>query len=277
MRRRRPWRGRLEVGEHVGVDCGGAFVSVNCSTATIIIDQKGKYNALRLQTWRALPQLVAYADQLESVKLVVLRGADGNFGSGNDISEFGAVHGDPEAARAFGYAMADAMRAVETASKPVLVAIEGACFGASVALALSGDLRVAASDSTFAITPAKLGVVYLKSDLHRLVMAIGAGPAKQLIFSAKAISATRAQQIGLVDEVLPAAAFETGLSHLVDSMLERSQFTLRQTKRMLRELDRAPTPAETDESLAWFVDATQGADFKEGVDSFLAKRPPRFR
>ena len=255
----------------------GASVSVDRSIATITIDQKGKHNALGLQTWRALPELVAYADRHESVRLVVLRGAHGNFGSGNDITEFGAVHGDPEAAKAFGQGMADAMRAVEAASKPVIVAIEGVCFGASVALALSGDLRVAASDASFAVTPAKLGALYLKSDLHRLVMAIGAGAAKQLIFSAKAVGATRAQQIGLVDEVLPAAAFETGLSQLVASILEGSHFTLLQTKSMLRELDRAPAPAETDESLAWFVGATQGADFKEGVSAFLAKRPPRFR
>ena len=172
--------------------------------------------------------------------------------------------------------MAKAMQAVEAASKPVLVAIEGVCYGASVALALAGDLRVAATNATFAVTPAKLGVIYLRSDLHRLVAAVGTGPSKLLIYSAEPVSAARAQQIGLVDEVLSAETFETELSRLIKTILSGSQFTLRQTKNMMRRLGGAPTPEETDESLALFVEATQGVDFKEGVEAFVEKRSPRF-
>ena len=258
-------------------DHEGAYLYVSGMIATIFFDQRSRQNALRLQTWLALPRLVADAELRPDVRLILLRGANGIFGSGNDIVEFGAVHGDPIAAKAFGTAMAKAMQAVEVVSKPVLVAIEGVCYGASVALALAGDLRIAASTATFAITPAKLGVVYLRSDLHRLVAAVGAGPSKQLIYSATPIGADRAQQIGLIDEVLSVETFETDLSRLIDAIMCGSQFTLRQTKNMLRTLVDAPTPEETDESLALFVEATQGVDFKEGVEAFLAKRPPRFR
>ena len=254
----------------------GAYVRVSGPIATIILDQVGKHNALRLKTWLNLPGLIAVAEQHPDVRLVLLRGANGNFGSGNDIAEFGAVHGDPAAAKAFGTAMAEAMQAVEAASKPVLVAIEGVCYGASVALALAGDLRIAATNATFAVTPAKIGVIYLRSDLHRLAATVGAGQSKLLIYSAKPISATRAQQIGLIDEVLSVETFEAELSQLIDTMLCGSQFTLRQTKAMLRRLGGAPTPEETDESLALFVGATQAVDFKEGVEAFLAKRSPRF-
>ena len=71
--------------------------------------------------------------------------------------------------------MASAMQAVETASKPVLMAIEGVCYGAAVVLALAGDLRIASDDVVFAITPAKLGALYRRSDLHRLAAAAGMG------------------------------------------------------------------------------------------------------
>jgi enoyl-CoA hydratase/carnithine racemase len=253
----------------------GVSLLIRGSIATILFDQERTRNAMQLRTWLALPALIAEAERHAAVALIFLRGANGNFGTGNDIVELRALHGNPAAAKAFGSAMADAMQAVEEASKPVVVAIEGLCYGGSVALALAGDLRIAASNATFAITPAKLGVVYLQSDLHRLVAAVGAGQSKKLIYSAQPISATRAREIGLVDEVISADHFESELKLLTDPILRGSPFSLRRSKEMLRMVD--PTPTETEESLASFVEATQGDDFVEGVDAFITKRSPRFR
>jgi len=253
----------------------GVSLQIRGSVATIVFDQNRTRNAMQLGTWLGIPALIAAAEENASVGLIVLRGAHGNFGTGNDISEFGALHGDSAAARCFGTAMADAMQAVEVASKPVLVAIEGLCYGGSVALALAGDLRIAASNATFAITPAKLGAVYLQSDLHRLVAAVGLGQSKKLIYSAHPISAARAEEIGLVDGVISSDDFEVGLELLMGAILRGSPFTLRRTKEMLRMV--APTPKETEETLGIFVEATQGDDFVEGVNAFLAKRLPKFR
>jgi enoyl-CoA hydratase/carnithine racemase len=253
----------------------GVSLLIRDSIATIVLDQKRRHNALGLKTWIALPLLIASIERNAEVGLIVLRGAHGNFGAGNDLVEFGALHGKPAAALEFARAMADAMRAVEAASKPVIVAIEGLCYGASVALTLAGDLRIAAENATFAITPAKLGALYLQSDLHRLVAAVGLGQSKRLIYSAEPIGAARARQIGLVDEVVAAGHFELELERLTDAILCRSPFTLRRSKEMLDSVN--PTPAETDESLELFVKATQGREFVEGVDAFNNKRPPRFR
>lgn len=244
--------------------------------ATLLIDRPAKRNAMSLAMWQALPALIEQAEVDGAVRLIVMRGAHGHFGAGNDIAGFGALRGDPRAAEVFGRAMATAMMAVETASKPVVMAIEGDCYGAMVALALAGDLRIAAHDARFAITPAKLGALYLRSDLHRLVGAVGQGRARKLIYSAEPIGAGRAEQIGLVDEVVGSDRFEAELARLCDVIAQGSPFTLRRTKRMLGTVACGPTPPETDESLAEFVAATQGPDFAEGIAAFLAKRAPRF-
>jgi enoyl-CoA hydratase/carnithine racemase len=162
------------------------------------------------------------------------------------------------------------------ASKPVIMAIEGLCYGASVALTLAGDLRIAATNASFGITPAKLGALYLQSDLHRLVAAVGLGQSKKLIYSAQPISAIQAREIGLVDEVISADQFESELKVLTDAILRGSSFTLRRTKDMLRSVDTTAIPEETDATLALFVEATQRDDFVEGVDAFMTKRRPRF-
>lgn len=255
----------------------GLFLDIKGPIATIVADRRERRNAMSRAMWRTLPSLVGEAEADPGVSVIVMRGAHGHFSAGNDIAEFGALRGDPEAAEAFGREMATAMQAVEDAAKPVIMAIEGACYGAAVALALAGDIRVAADDATFAITPAKLGALYLRSDLHRLVAAVGQGRAKRLIYAAEPIEAARAERIGLIDEVVPADRFDAELGRLYDAILRGSPFTLRRTKQMLATVGDAPTPAETRESLAAFVEATQGADFTEGVDAFLARRTPRFR
>ena len=255
----------------------GLSLTLTGPIARIVIDRAGKRNALHSTTWAALPGLIAAAERAPDGGVIIVQGAHGHFGAGNDIAELQGLSGDPVRAEAYARAMADATASVEAACKPVLMAIEGFCYGASVALSLAGDLRIAAEDATFAITPAKLGATYLLSDLHRLVAAIGAGQSKKMIYFGEPISAEQALGIGLVDLLLPSDGFEVGLQELADKLLRGSPSTLRQTKQMLRLVGHAGTPEETKESLAWFVDCTQGRDFKEGLDAFLSKRKPRFR
>jgi len=254
----------------------GVSLSLKGGVATIVLDRPARRNALGLGSWHALRSLIEAADCDAAVGLIILRGAEGNFGAGNDISEFGTLHGDPAAARAFGCAMADAMRAVELASKPVIVAIEGVCCGASVALALAGDLRIAVDSAIFAITPARLGALYLQSDLHRLVATIGAGSAKRMLYTAQPIHAARAFEIGLIDEVFASDRLELELDRMSSAILQGSRFTLGHSKAMLRAAGHGAAPLETAESMAAFVAATQGEDFREGVEAFLMKRSPIF-
>lgn len=247
------------------------------AAATIVVGRANKLNAMRTQSWRALGAQFAAAESDPAIGAIVVRGAGSNFGAGNDIGELATFRGDPAAAQAFAGAMADAMRAIEQSAKPVVMAIEGICFGAALALTLAGDLRVAAGGATFSIPAARLGGLYLRSDLHRLVATVGEGQARSLLFTAQAIGAARAERIGLVDDVLPQDRFEEELGRLVQALLGGSPFTLRRTKAMLRDLGHGRAPLETRESLSAFVEAAQGADFDEGVSAFLERRPPRFR
>jgi len=258
-------------------DAGDVRLQVESAVASIIIDRPDKRNALRLATWLALPRMIAAVDGDPAVRLIIVRGEGGHFSAGNDIAELSILRGDPAGAEAFGTAMAAATQALEGASKPVLVVIEGQCYGAAVALALAGDVRIAASGAEFAITPAKLGAVYLASDLHRLVAAIGQGPSKRLLYSAQTIGAEEARMIGLVDEVLPIESFARELDQLVERIISGSQLTLSRTKQMLRTVGLGPAPLETGATLRPFVEAIQSRDFVEGSAAFHERRRPDFK
>ena len=257
-------------------ETGGASLNFADGVATILFDRVAARNAMLCATWRALPAMIAEAEADTRVAVIVMRGTGGHFGSGNDIAEFGNVRSDTASCRAYGRAMADAMLAVERATKPVIAAIEGNCYGASVALTLAADFRVAAENARFAITPAKLGALYLRSDLHRLVAAIGQGQARRLILTAVAIDAAEATAIGLVEQVVPAERFAGELAWVLQAIVNGSPFTLHHSKRMLRGAGHGETPIEDDKSLGWFVDAMQGRDFSEGYSAFMAKRAPSF-
>lgn len=255
----------------------GVALQILGPIATIMIDRPAARNALGLGAWRALPLLIAAADRENAVGVIVVRGAGGHFGAGNDIAELAALRDDPAAAAAFGAAMATAAQSLEGAAKPVVVAIEGSCYGAAVALALAGDLRIASDAARFAVTPARLGALYLQSDLHRLVAAVGVGQTRKLIYTAESIGAAEALRIGLVDQTIPQDRFEPDLQRILETILSGSPFTLRGTKAMLREMGHGQSPRETPDSLAAFAAAMQGAEFHEGVSAFLARQAPKFR
>lgn len=257
-------------------DSGGATLIVDNRVATVLFDRPNARNAMLQATWCALPTIIAKAEANANVAVIVLRGVGRNFGAGNDIAEFGKIRRDAAKCRAYGQSMADATLAVERATKPVIAAIEGNCYGASVALTLAADFRVAATNARFAITPAKLGALYLRSDLHRLVATIGQGQARRMIYTAAMLEASEALAIDLVEQVLDAESFDAVLSQILQAIICGSPFTLHHSKRMLSNVGNGPSPVEDDESLGWFVQAMQGDEFAEGYAAFMEKRMPDF-
>jgi enoyl-CoA hydratase/carnithine racemase len=141
-----------------------------------------------------------------------LEGAGKAFCAGADLKDFPAMHRNPGAAAEFRQAMRIGIEAVAELTIPTVALIEGACFGAGVALAMACDLRVAGPGATFAITPAKYGISYPQEDVARLVGLVGRGQAARLLFGAATIDAAEALRIGLAD--LPSEGAEPFIAAL---------------------------------------------------------------
>ncbi len=247
-------------------------LSVKGSIATITLDRPDKKNALSQAMWQRIPAIFAKAQE-EGARAVILTGAGGSFAAGADISEFETVYATPESAAAYSADIAQAMDAVAGCALPVIAQVEGACVGGGCGLALASDLRFAATNAKFAITPSKLGLVYSLNDTKRLVDAVGFSRAKDILFSGRLIKADEALAIGLVDELVDnvQAAVET----YVHSMVANSGFSLRTTKEIIGQIS-AGQMADDDKTLGLFLSAFEGQDFKEGYKAFLEKRKPGF-
>ncbi len=242
----------------------------------IILDKPQKRNALSLDMWAALSALISECIARNATKVVIIHGGDtGHFAAGADISEFAVAYSTPEDATASGQTIADALMAVETCPKPVIAAIEGACVGGGVSLALACDIRIADMEAQFGITPAKLGLVYPAGDTRRLLQAIGPGKAKDLLFTGRLFGTDEASNIGLVDRVAPASKARLLARTLAADIATNSQWSTRGIKHMISGLQAGWLDTDG-EALALFVDSFAGEDFNEGQTAFLKKRKANF-
>lgn len=243
--------------------------------AEIILNRPLKKNALTLDMWRRLPELAAEAIKKPGLRMLVIKGTGGSFSGGADIAEFPTLYATREAAMDNQNVIQTAMRAIEDFPLPTIAVIEGHCYGGGCGLALACDLRFAARNARFAITPAKLGLVYGVDDTRRLVNAVGLSYAKDILFTGRSLDADEAHRIGLVDAIHEPERIELAVQTFVSSLSAASSHSARGTKTILRRL--AAGQRHDDEATrAMFGDAFSGADFEEGFRAFIDRRPPKF-
>ena len=173
-------------------------LDIDRGVARLTLDRPEARNAIPAAGWDALAERVAGARR-SAARLLLVEGTGGAFCAGADLADFAALGADEGAPVQFRQAMRRALDALAGLPMPTVARIEGACYGAGVALALACDLRIAAASARFAITPAKLGLAYPQEDVHRLVGLVGAGQAARLLFTAGEIDAAEAARIGLVE------------------------------------------------------------------------------
>jgi enoyl-CoA hydratase/carnithine racemase len=242
--------------------------------ATLTIDRPERRNALSYEMWSALPGLLAQVRAAPEVRVLVVRGTE-HFAAGADISEFATLRKDPSGARRYGAAVHAGERAIATLPLPTIAAVTGFCIGGGCEVALACDLRLAADNARFGITPAKLGIVYSFTSTRQLVQAVGPAWAKQILFSADLLDATTALRIGLVNETHPLDSFDERVSELAGRIASRARVSVRGAKQIINRIDAGQT-TEDDDVRKLYDTAVLSADYTEGVEAFLTKRDPKF-
>lgn len=243
--------------------------------AWLVLSRPDKRNALNQAMWRAIPGLLAQAADDTSVKVLGVTGAGGAFAAGADIAEFEAAYATRESTAAYAADIARAMDGLADFPKPTLARIAGACVGGGLGLALACDLRFAADNARLGITPGKLGLVYPLGDTKRLVQAVGPSTAKDLLYTGRLVDAAEALRLRLVNQVHGADTLDEAVAAYAAQVTAASQWTARNTKRMVR-LVLDGQVADSEETIAMFLDAVEAPDFQEGRQAFQEKRPPRF-
>lgn len=232
-------------------------------------------NALTFDMYARLAEICRSAADDPSLRVLVISGAGGKaFAAGTDISLFRDFKG-ADSGLDYEHRMARHLGDIDACPLPLIAAISGACTGGGAAVAACCDLRIASADMKFGFPIARtLGNCLSAANLAKLSALIGPARVTDLIFTSRLMNAEEARSIGLVSEILPdhEAVVARGFE-LARTLLGNAPITLRVTKEALRRIHRDGAAAQ-DEDLVRI--AYGSADFREGLDAFLSKRPPRW-
>jgi enoyl-CoA hydratase len=250
---------------------------LDASTLHIRFNNTAKHNALSVDMWEAVPPLLELAQGDDRVRLVVFSGAgEKAFVSGADITQFEDMRAAREAVGRYEAMAEQTLMAIHDFPKPTLARIRGYCIGGGVNVAISCDIRIASSDSVFAIPAARLGLGYRYSAMKNLVDLIGPGAAKDLFFTARRIDAAEAGALGLVSRICAPEALDALLGEYTAALAENAPLTVAAGKAITREILK-PSP-ELDMALCASLirGCFESADYTEGRTAFMQKRKPVF-
>ena len=243
----------------------------------MIFNNPERRNAVSLDMWQAIPDILDHFESDPAVRVIVLRGAgDKAFVAGLDISQFADRFSSPEANAEFSAVTTRANDRILNAAKPTVAMIRGFCVGGGVQIATNCDLRIASENARLALTPAKLGLAYPVRALKRIVDLIGPACAKEMFFTARQFSAAEAHAMGLVNRVVADAELEKEVRAVCATIAENAPLTIKAVKAIVAELVKPSPETDMTRCEALVKACFSSADLEEGRRAFLEKRRPAF-
>lgn len=247
---------------------GEVRVELAGAVAHVWLVTPGRRNAIGAAMWRRLAEVFgAWAREAGPLRVVVLRGAEGHFAGGADIAEFPALRHDRASGRRYHEELiAPALAAIRACPLTVIAAIEGACVGGGLELALAADLRLAEQGARLGAPVGRLGFPFARGELADLLACVRRDVAYELLVEGRLLEADEACAKGLVTRVVPAGALPAEIDACCARIAAGSPLAARLNKTNL-----GSTPLPPDD-YAWL----ETEDYREGVAAFLAGRAPRF-
>jgi enoyl-CoA hydratase len=254
---------------------GDILYEINDGIGRITFNRPQARNAFTFRMYEQLAEFCQQAENDSSVKVLLLTGAgEKAFAAGTDISEF-KVFSTAEDALNYESRIERVLIALENSRLPTIAAIAGVCTGGGFTIAGCCDLRIGAANARFGVPIGRtLGNCLSMSNYVRLAALLGPARVKDIIFTARLIDAEEACKIGLLGEVLPDyESLQRRADELARTVASQAPLTLRATKEALRRIREKMNPEE-DRDLVLMCYMSR--DFREGMDAFLNKRPPKW-
>ncbi len=247
--------------------------------ATVTLNRPEIYNALNRRAYDELETSFLLAHDDADVRVVVLTGADPGFCSGDDVRAImagsereGSVHRLTRVKPV----PTPAATAIMDCGKPIIAAVNGAAMGWGMDVALMADIRIASDKAKFAELFVKRGLITDLGGLTRLPLIVGVQKAAELLFTGDVIDAAEAERIGLVLKTVPHAELMPATYALAGKIAANPPLAVQHLKEGLRKT----TYGDHREIGSWIAHILgilfQTEDHKEGVASFLEKRPAQF-
>ncbi len=252
------------------------FVSVSTAKgiATVTVNHPPA-NVLSTGVLAELDQVFDALEGDEKVRVVILTAAGKFFCTGADIKELATLNTAHQGTELSGRGQA-VLNRIERFDKPVIAALNGACLGGGLELAMACHVRVAAAGIRMGLPEINLGLIPGFGGTQRLQRIIGPSKAAELILTGETITAEAAVTLGLVNRIVPAEQVLPEARDMASSMRAKGRLAIQAALRAIRTGLDSPLADGLAREAELFGDLCETSDKKEGTTAFLEKRPPRF-
>ncbi len=246
------------------------------SIGTITMNHIRKHNALsQLLIGEIITALQDFKQK--KARVVILRAPPGAkiWSAGHDVKELPLTRRDP---LGWDDPLRMVIREIETLPIPVIAMIEGGVWGGACEMAFACDMIVATVNSTFAITPAKLGVPYNTTGVLNFMHATSRVILREMAFTAQQVSAPRAEVLGMINYVVEKEELEARVNKLAGQIKRNAPLSIAVIKEQLRIMESAHpvSPRMFERIQGLRREVYDSHDYKEGLSAFLEKRKPEF-
>lgn len=252
-------------------------IQIDAAVGTITLNNNAKRNVLSEALVDQVIEALAEFTRQE-VRCAVLRSTPGAkvWSAGHDVSELPEGGKDPLGWRD---PLRHLIREIENFPAPVIAMVEGSVWGGACETVLACDLVIATPEATFAATPAKLNVPYNVSGLLTFLNAAHIHIAKEMLFSAQPIPASRLERMGIINHIYEAGEIEEFTYAMAQTIAQNAPLSISVMKEQLRILAGAhsmsPQGFERIQGMRRVV--YNSLDYSEGKQAFKEKRKPVFQ
>lgn len=247
--------------------------------AIVRFDRGIAANPLSLEAMLELTAIARHFDEDLETSVIVLAGRDDNFSMGFDLKDPDSVAmrtAPLQQRRKLLQTGPRMCKAWEDLEQMTICAIEGWCVGGGVALAVSLDLRVMAEGSTLYVSEIERGMNMSWNSVPRFVNLCGPAKSKRVVVMAERVGAERALEWGLADETTPKGGALAEAMRMAERIASLPPVQVRMCKRDVDVAAKALNHAVSFMDLDQYALSQTSNDYKEGVASFLEKRPPNW-
>jgi 2-oxoglutaroyl-CoA hydrolase len=256
--------------DKAGLDGFRVEVDEAAARGDIVLD-RAPYNVINMGQRDQLRRAVEQLDEDPRVRVIVLRGEGKHFSSGGYIKGF--VEASPEHVSKLAWNIAAPARA----SKPVIAANRGYCFGVGFEISLACDFRLVSETCEYALPEQKLGQIPGSGGSARLQKIVGITRTKDIVMRSRRIKAQQALDWGIATEVVADDQLEAATAALVSELVGFSPLAQRTAKKLLNDTEDSTLAIAIELEGHCYSRLRSSEDFKEGVAAFHEKREPRFQ
>ena len=243
----------------------------------ITFNQPEKRNAMSMEMWLGLGEILDEYSADDTIGVVVLSGAgDKAFVSGADISQFAKHRNSADSQKEYDRITGIGRQKLHNFGKPIISRIRGFCMGGGLAVAMATDIRIATPDSQFGIPAARLSIAYAPSSVRNLIDLVGPAHARMILYTARRIDGHEAERIGLINQCVAVEDLASTVMGIARAIAENAPLSVRASKLTIAEMLKDESRRDMDAIKTIGETCFNSADFKEGRTAFMEKRRPVF-